>query len=526
MDSRSPPRRQTSPALLGLELDRHGGAPVFRQIAEGLRARIRSGALPAGTRLPPSRELAAQLATARNGVVDAYDELIADGLLEGRGRHGTFVASHAVAPSGDHAATVAAPMLFSRHVQAAAANARSQEEVPHSPMVAGRYAAGTGAAPFDADARLAGTSAKKRPLKAPLDWRPGQAHAHTLPLDAWRAACREAGRTLPPQGYGDPRGDLGLRHAIAGWLSEHRSVQVTTEQIIVTQGTAQALDLIARALLQPGDACATEDPGYAGASLAFRRAGATLRHVPVDTDGMLIDPAFAGDIAPALLHITPTHQYPMGGRLSGPRRRALIDAAATCGALILENEYDCEFNYAGTRYPPIFASAPDRTMLLSTFSKAISPALRLGFIAAPAEAATLIANRVERERLHVSWPVQKIMESLIRSGELERHLRRVRRHYAAMRELIRGRLDRFDSRIELLGDEGGLHVVVRGRTHAIDRALQASLAAEGIRFDTVRDFATSCPDIDGFLLAYGHMDQTMLSASLDTLERCLSRTFS
>ncbi|CDG82499.1 MocR-like pyridoxine biosynthesis transcription factor PdxR [Janthinobacterium agaricidamnosum] len=471
-----------TPALLGLELDRRSGTPTFRLVAEQLRARIHSGALPGGTRLPPSRQLATQFGIARNCIVEAYDELIADGLIEGRGRHGTFVASRAVVSGHARSGEISTPVVLQRH-------------------------------------RLQSGSASD-PREAAFDWRPGQAHAHALPLNAWRTACREAGRHLPPQDYGDPRGDAGIRRAIVEWLEKHRSVRVTVGQIVVTQGTGQALDLIARALVRPGDCCATEDPGYANAALSFSRAGAWLRHVPVDENGMCVEEAFRGDATPVLLHITPAHQYPMGGRLSGQRRRALIDAARTHGTLILENEYDCEFNYAGTNYPPIFSSAPESTLLLSTFAKAVSPALRLGFVVAPQHAAAALAGLIERERLHASWTAQKVMESLFRSGELDRHLRRVRRHYAALRDLIRSRLGRYCDRIAVLGDEGGLHVVVRGCTHELDRTLKATLQKKDIRFDTVRQFATA-PKVDGFLLAYGHMSQAMLTSSIDEIVHCL-----
>jgi GntR family transcriptional regulator / MocR family aminotransferase len=312
-----------------------------------------------------------------------------------------------------------------------------------------------------------------------------------------------------------------LRRAIVDWLAEHRSVRVSAEQIVVTHGTGQALDLIARALARPGDCCATEDPGYAGAALAFSRAHAVLRYVPVDSDGILAQQAFSGEPAPVLLHITPTHQYPMGGRLSGPRRRALIEAARAHGTLILENEYDCEFNYAGTPYPPIFNSAPESTMLLSTFSKAVSPALRLGFVAGSSEAATEVAGLVERERLHVSWPAQKLMEALLRSGAIDRHLRRVRRHYAVLRDLMRSRLMRYRELIEILGDQDGLHVVVRGRTRQVDLSLLAALRSKGVRLDTVHNFATGEPTSDGFLFAYGHMNRSMLVTALDALGLCL-----
>ncbi|MDE1179248.1 PLP-dependent aminotransferase family protein [Paraburkholderia sp.] len=496
MDSRTHPA-----ALLDIDTDLaassgHSDGPAFRRIARQLKARIDSGALRRGTRLPPTRELARRLGVARNSIVDAYDELIADGLLEGRGRRGTFV-------TGDATPGAASPVT------------NAPRETP-PPTALQRHSVRRNrpdaAQPADA------------PTHAAFDWRPGQANARALPIDAWRAACREAGRTLPPQGYGDPRGDASLRQAIADWLQQHRSVRVTAAQIVVTHGTGQALHLIARTLLQSGDRCVAENPGYAGATLAFDSADASTVHVPVDAHGLCVEPAFDGDVSPVMLHVTPTHQYPMGARLSGPRRRTLIDAARAGGTLILENEYDCEFNYAGTDHPPLFSHAPDSTLLLSTFAKAVSPSLRLGFIAAPPDAADALAACVERERMHVSWPAQKIVEALLVSGELDRHLRRIRRHYASLRASIRARFDALDdARLELLGDDGGVHVVIRGRTHDFDLRLQTALRDSGVVFDRVVDFATGDIDARGVLLAYGHMDAPMLDAALMRLQSCVAQ---
>ena len=478
--------RHALPAPIGLELDRAAGAPVFRQIARQLRERVASRALPPGARLPPSRELATQLRVARNCVVDAYDELIAEGLLEGRGRHGTFVAASVPAVQGAAREPSSSPQLLQR---------LSVATLPEC----------------------------ERPDSASLDWRPGQASARTLPLDVWRNACREAGRNLPPQGYGDPSGEPGLRRAIAEWLFEHRSVKVEPEQIVVTHGTGHALQLAAQVLLHEGDLCATEDPGYAGAALALLRAGASLRYVPVDSEGVVVERIIEDEAVPALIHVTPAHQYPMGGRLSGPRRRALVDLARAQGMLLLENEYDCEFHYAGTNHPPIFSHAPESTLLLNTFAKSVSPSLRLGFIVAPPAAADALVALIERERTHVSWPVQKVVETLLVSGELDRHLRRVRRHYGAMRDAIRERLAPYADVLAVGGDEGGLHVVISGRDSAFDRALRAALRSRGVVFNDVCDFTTLGSEANGFLFGYGHMESEALARSLDMLEATIKQ---
>lgn len=478
--------RHVPPALIALELNRASGAPVFQQIARQLRERIASRALSPGTRLPPSRELAIQLEVARNCVVDAYDELIAEGILEGRGRHGTFVAASVPAVQGAAIGASGSPQLLRR---------LSAPKLP----------------------------ARERPDSASLDWRPGQASVRMLPLDVWRNACREAGRNLPPQGYGDPSGEPGLRRAIAEWLFEHRCVKVEPEQIVVTHGTGHALQVAAQALLSKGDLCATEDPGYAGATLAFLRAGALLRYVPVDSEGVVVERIIEAGKVPALIHVTPAHQYPMGGRLSGPRRRALVDLARARGMLMLENEYDCEFHYAGTNHPPIFSHAPESTLLLNTFAKSVSPSLRLGFIVAPPAAAAALVALIERERTHVSWPVQKIVETLLVSGELDRHLRRVRRHYEAMRNAIRERLAPYAEVLALGGDEGGLHVVISGRDGTFARDLRVALRSRGVVFNDIQDFTALESESRGFVLGYGHMEGEALTRSLDLLEASIKQ---
>jgi GntR family transcriptional regulator / MocR family aminotransferase len=153
----------------------------------------------------------------------------------------------------------------------------------------------------------------------------------------------------------------------------------------------------------------------------------------------------------------------------------------------------------------------------------VSPSIRLGFIVAPPDVAATLAALIERERTHVSWPVQKVIQMLLVSGELDRHLRRVRRHYGAMRNAIRERLTPYADLVALTGDEGGLHVVITGRNGTFDRDLRAALRSHGVVFNDVRDFARPASDPGGFLLGYGHMDSDALTQSLDVLEACIRR---
>ena len=451
--------------------------PLTAQVARALDEAIRSGQIAPGTRLPPSRDAAVQLGVGRNTVVDAYAELLAQGLLETRGRHGTFVA---LPPRPPTRASGLLPRLVRR----------------------------LGPAP---DPPPAITQRQQ-------DWRLGQSGAQLLPLRAWRAACREAGRRLPPAGYGDPRGDAGLREAIVDWLRHERSAHFDPTQIIVTPGTAAGIDLLARVLVRPGDVCVVERPGYPRAAQALSAAGAALRPVPVDAQGLLVDEAFA-DGPPALLHLTPAHQHPLGGRLSGARRRALAALVLRHGCLLLENEYDHEFIHEGQNHAPLASALPGHAVLLGTFAKAVSPALRLGFLAAPLPVADALAQAIEAERSHAAWPAQATLQWLLRSGELQRHLRRVRRHHAQQRAQLLALLQQRCPALRISGQQGGLHLVLSLGNARKDRGLAAHLRRQHVAFQTVRDFGGADGDTaaDAILLGYGHMRPKELARAVAVL---------
>ena len=462
-------------ALPPLALDATAPQPLNAQLAASLRDAIRHGRLAPGRLLPPTREAALQLGIGRNTVVDAYSDLVAEGLLEARGRLGTFVASQV-----RRAATTEAP------------RPRAVNRLKRQAAVAGA---------------------------AVQDWRLGQSGSQLLPLQTWRAACREAGRHLPPSDYGDPRGAAPLREAIAAWLRRHRGADHDARQIIVTQGTGAALELLARVLVRPGDLCAVESPGYPRAAAAFQAVGGTVLHVPVDGQGMLVSQAFAHR-APTVLHLTPAHQYPLGVRLSGVRRAELTALVTRRGSVVIENEYDHEFIHEGQNHAALAASLPLHTVLVSTFAKAISPALKIGFIAAPPTVADALAQVIERDGLHASWPVQMSLQWLMTSGELQRHLRRVRRHHASQRNRLLPALKLACPDISFRGQEGGLHIVLTMGDAKLDKQLARQLHKLGVMFQTIKQFGGHGDEV---LLGYGHMDAHEIERAVELLSQATGR---
>jgi len=442
------------------------------QLALALSQAIRDGRLPAGSRLPPTRDAARQLGLGRNTVVDAYAELTAEGLLESRGRLGTFVAREAKAV-----------------LQPAAS----------PPRVVRRL------------------SSRPAPAAVSQDWRLGQSGTQLLPLEVWRSACREAGRHLPPSGYGDPQGLSTLREAIAAWLRRHRATQHQATQIVITQGAGSAVELLARTLVRPGDLCAVESPGYPRALAAFEAMGGTIVRVPVDEQGAVVKNAFANTAA-SVFHLTPANQYPLGGRLSGSRRAELAALASKSGTLVVENEYDHEFIYEGQNHAPLAAALPGQTVLVSTFAKSISPALRIGFIAAPQSVADALTATIAREGLHASWPVQVSLQWMLASGELQRHLRRAKRHHAAQRDRLLAAIRKSCPELQVRGTEGGLHLVLSLGRRELDRKLAKELRRQGVVLQSVGDFGG---DTDEVLMGYGHMEEAEARIAADLLgEAC------
>jgi GntR family transcriptional regulator / MocR family aminotransferase len=308
-----------------------------------------------------------------------------------------------------------------------------------------------------------------------------------------------------------------LREAVAAWLRRHRGTRHEAAQIVITQGAGNAVELLARVLLRPGDLCAVESPGYPRALAAFESVGGTILRVPVDEQGAIVSTAFA-KAAPSVFHLTPANQYPLGGRLSGLRRAELAALVSKAGTLVIENEYDHEFIYEGQNHASLAAALPQHTVLVSTFAKSISPALRIGFIAAPQSVAEALSSMIAKEGLHASWPVQVSLQWMLASGELQRHLRRAKRHHASQRDRLLAAIRKSCPELQVRGTEGGLHLVLSLGRRELDRKLAKELRLKGVVLQSVSDFGG---DTDEVLMGYGHMDEAEGLVATDLLgEAC------
>ncbi|WP_272977018.1 PLP-dependent aminotransferase family protein [Deinococcus geothermalis] len=459
-----------------LHVDRAGALPVVQQVSTQLRAAILKGQLRPGTRLPSTRTLARVLGISRGAVVTAYDDLLAAGYLVGRVGAGTYVSP----------------------------------ELPPTPAVS------SGAPPLEGRPRwlrgplVTPDVAPSRTDEAVIDFRVGQPTVAKLSDAAWKRAWRRVAEEALPGAYADAAGDPELRAEIAAYLRRSRGVVCDPDDVLVTSGAIQGLHLVARAVLAPGDVAAFEDPGYRLARQVLRERGARILPIPVDADGLRVTELPTGPDAPPLVYTTPSHQFPLGSRLSLPRRHALLAWARTQDSLIVEDDYDGEFRYDAAPLPALASLDPARVVYLGTFSKVLSPALRVGYVVAPHVLRERLAALKTIADYHTSWPVQRVLTHFLRSGDLERHLGRMRRLYARKREVLVRELDGARPVARVGGLEAGFHVHLEldGRLSAAEVARWAE--ERGVRVSVLSPFYAAGSAPDGLVLGYGGLEPAQM----------------
>ncbi|ABG03115.1 transcriptional regulator, GntR family [Rubrobacter xylanophilus DSM 9941] len=484
--------------LLWVSVDRSSAVPLHRQLYEGLRGAILGGRLSPGARLPSTRELAAGLGVSRNTATSAYVQLLAEGYLEGRVGSGTYVARSL------------------------------PDDLLRARPGPGREAAGAGAerALSRRGGLLAATpTTTARDAGAPRAFRPGVPALDRFPFELWRQLASRFWRRPPPGllGYGDPAGYAPLRAEISAYLRAARAVRCSPEQVIVVSGSQQALDLAARVLLDPGDAAWVEDPGYMGARAALLGAGARLVPVPVDGEGL--DVAAGARLGPdaRLVHVTPSHQYPLGATMSLARRLELLGWANRTGAWVLEDDYDSEYRYAGRPLEALQGlDAEGRVIYVGTFSKVLFPSLRLGYLVLPPDLVDAFAAARELSDRHPPGPDQGVLARFIAEGHFERHLRRTRKLYAERQEaLVEAARRHLAGRLEVPPAEAGMHLVGRLPEGTDDREASRRAAALGVEAPPVSAFASGACRTPGLVLGYAAFGRDEIEEGVKRLRAAL-----
>ena len=476
---------------------------VSRTLYRQLRSGILDGRLKPGSRLPSTRSARSVFGVSRNTAQEIYDRLAHEGLVTARHGSGTYIADR---------------LPMAEECLPAATN--SEPDPRLNPFWLSPDAASW--IGFWREARTSPIRGRQ------IDLRPALLDPALFPHATFRQVMARQLRRLEtrPASFRSPQGNQGnfqLRHAIADHIALTRAVACRAEDVLVTSGAQQAFDLIARALVKPGETVvAIEDPGYPPMRVPFAAAGARLVPVRVDPEGMVVDeiPAEANVIC-----VCPSHQFPLGMSMSPARRRALIEFAARTGAVIVEDDYDGEFRYEGSPLEALRSAASnDQVFYVGSFSKCMLPSLRLGFIVPPRWAMDTLISAKNALDWHCSVPLQLAVAAFIANGHLGRHVRRLRGLYRARRDHLLTALEaRIGRALRPIPSSYGMHVAALAEDGTACEAISAALADRGIQIHALGRYHFDTATHSGFLLSYAAADEDALTAAVDALAEELER---
>ncbi len=439
-----------------IQLDRTNGLPVRRQIYEAFKQRMMNGSLKEGETMPSTRLLAEELSVSRSTVCEAYDMLLAEG----------FIVAHQGAPT--------------------------------------RVASGL---TVDSVSRTDEGKEMERPHICVTDFKTGQPDLRAFPRFAFEQSMKKAASALPLDtlGYTGAQGLPMLREQISAYLFRSRGIKAAARDIFITAGATHALHVAAEVLRPMSQTIIMEDPCHIGMLKTLERKGFTPVPVPADEGGLQTDRLTACPGCP--VYVTPSHQFPLGGILSAPRRAALIRYARDNESYIIEDDYDSEFRYAGEPVAPLFSMDPQCVIYVGTFSKVLYPALRIGFVILPQALQPQWAKA--RTYTDVQNPVfeQAALADFFETRRIDRHVHKMRRLYGARRRALLESLSReFGDAWRPLGDAAGLHMAVQFDGLCFDKNSEACFREQGIRVAPVSHHCIiKGRHDDKLLLGYGHL---------------------
>ena len=498
-------KRSSAAVLTTLTLSHASTSPLYRQLYDGLRRLILTKQLLPGSRLPSVRRLVSELGVSRNTILNAFDQLIAEGYLEPKHGSGTYIAE--VLP--DERLTV--PV-----------NSKS----PSLPNQGGRSLSRRGA-------QLAAVPKMPLPPATSSAERP-RAFLATIPdIDAFPRAiwgrflakCWRRASYADLLAYQDRAGYPPLRQAIAAYLGTSRGVRCSAEQVIIVAGSQQGIDLTARILLDSGDGVWLADPGYLGAYGAFAGAGAQINPVPVDSEGFNVEIAMARYPQARLAFVMPSHQFPLGVTMSLRRRLALLEWADRANGWILEDDYDSEYRYTGRPLAALQGlDRKNRVIYLGTFSKVLFPALRLGYVVVPPDLIDAFTAALSFTTMQPPILEQMALADFMIEGHFSRHVRRMRALYgerqavlveAACREL-RGLLD-------IQAADAGMHLLGWLPDQLVDTEVATHLAGRGIDTHPLSSYSFKSGAGGALLLGYTALQEWEIKEGVQKLARALQQ---
>lgn len=485
-----------------LMLDESSVVPLYRQIYENVRREILRGKMVSGTRLPASRVLAKQLNVSRLTVVNAFEQLLAEGYLEGKTGAGTFVASK----------------IPEDLLQIAQAEKKNKSlETANEKVKISEFAA-----------RLNETQTRVSRFQSSLQSLPfknGLTAISEFPFEIWEKIAVRVYRQARYKisGYGEAAGYRPLREAVAAHLAASRGVRCDIEQIFITNGAQQALDLIGRVLLEAGDKICVEDPCYQEALGVFRAVGAEIVPVPVDAEGFDLMRAEKRSDAAKLIYITPSHQYPTGVTMSLARRLNLLEWARKNSAWIIEDDYNSEFRYAGR--PLASLQNLDnfgRVIYVGTFSKTIFPALRLGCMVVPKNLTRVFAAARNLCDCHSPIFEQAILAEFISEGHFARHLRRMRTLYEKRQNALLEEAEKnLNGLLKVSKAQSGMHLIGWLAEGFDETEIAEKAFANGLHLTPLSSYCIENELPPGVILGYTGFDEKEIKQGVRKLKQIL-----
>jgi GntR family transcriptional regulator / MocR family aminotransferase len=493
---------KTAAPFVTLALD-DSPAPLHRKLYEALRRAILSGQFGARSRLPSTRSLASQLGVSRMTVVNAYEQLLSEGYIEGKTGSGTYVAP-------------ALPeQLF-----------HTDRAVPHGREEAGACPARSLSRRGKWLTRADAVSLCERTGESFQAFGHGLPAFDEFPFGVW---SRQAARRLrrPPRellAYGDPAGYGPLRESIAAHLRSARAVRCETDQVLIVDGAQQALDLAARVLLDRGDVAWVENPCYLGTRGAFLSAGAKVVPVPVDEEGFNLPAALRRDRRARLVYVTPSHQFPLGVTMSLPRRLALLGWADKSGAWIVEDDYNSEYRYGGRPLASLQGlDKAGRVIYVGSFSKTIFPSLRLGCMVVPHNLIDVFAGARSIMDRHSSTIDQAVLTDFIAEGHFARHVRRMRVLYEERQGVLVAAAEReLSGLLDVPPAEAGMHLIGWLPEGVDDRAASERAARRRVRAMPLSAYSLEPLPRGGLVLGYTSLNNRQIRDGVRRLARALS----
>jgi GntR family transcriptional regulator / MocR family aminotransferase len=486
--------RESWAKLYVLEVDRAADAPVFRQIYQQLRSAILSGALRSATKLPSTRELAAKLGVSRSVVVSAFEQLLAEGYAFGKKGAGTYIAPDLPEPFA------AIHGRRKRTLSAAKKAAAAQDFGDFVDVTA---------------------QSDERPFNL------GRTLVDARTAELWRKLSARTLRSFESHhlGYGDPHGALELRKSVCDYLQAARGVRCETEQLVITAGTQQAVDIVARVIQGPDKEVWIEDPGYPLTRLALIAAGAKVCPIPVDQNGINVTEGIRCSPKARAVFITSSHQFPKGVVLSMARRLELLAWARESGAWIVEDDYASEFRYGGRPLASLQGlDEAERVIYVGTFNKALFPGLRLGYAVVPRSLLrAFVTARYLMDRQPSSL-CQAVVAAFMEEGHFVAHIRRMREVYCKQRDVLVAALRRrLGDHLTVELPDQGMHLVAYLRRGRSDVTIERKGREHGVVVRAMSRMYVEAPAQSALMLGFSGYPHQIIAPAIVRLAQTFER---